>query len=120
MSSRSSEQVRIIATLVLTLAATSAVASLAGLLTAGGQGLHPAETAWGAAATLLLLVLNVCIGVLLIGQGTAQLVQDVPPTPAEILAKMATFAALTLVAGGLLLRTRRSGGVYLRPSKVIP
>lgn len=59
---------------------------------------------WGAALTLLVLTLNACIGVLLMGQGAAQLLDGVPLTVAEVVAKMATFATLTLVAGGLLLR----------------
>ena len=59
---------------------------------------------WGAVLTVLVLTLNTCIGVLLMGQGTAQLLDGVPLTVAEIVAKMATFATLTLVAGGLLLR----------------
>ncbi len=61
---------------------------------------HPA----GAALCVVMLVVNVCIGVLLMSQGVAQLVADVPLTIGEIAAKMLTFAALTLVAGGLLLR----------------
>ena len=43
------------------------------------------------------------------GQGVAQLVSGVPMTPAEIVAKMLTFAVLTLVAGGLLARLARVG-----------
>ena len=58
----------------------------------------------GAALTFVLLVMNVCIGVLLMGQGVAQLVSGVPMTAGEIVAKMLTFAVLTLVAGGLLAR----------------
>ena len=58
----------------------------------------------GRLLTLLMLVLNVCIGVLLMSQGIAQLVLDVPLTTGEIVVKMATFAVLTFVAGGLLLR----------------
>lgn len=64
---------------------------------------------WGAALTLVMLTLNACIGVLLMGQGAAQLLDGVPLTVAEIVAKMATFATLTLVAGGLLLRMALSG-----------
>jgi hypothetical protein len=60
--------------------------------------------AGGRVLTLVMLVLNVCIGVLLIGQGVAQILAGVPLTAAEIIAKMLTFAALTLVAGGLLAR----------------
>jgi hypothetical protein len=40
------------------------------------------------------------------GQGVAQLVSGVPMSAGEIVAKMLTFAVLTLVAGGLLLRMR--------------
>lgn len=58
----------------------------------------------GPVLTLVLLVTNVCIGVLLMGQGVAQLASGVPMTAGEIVAKMLTFAALTLVAGGLLVR----------------
>jgi hypothetical protein len=58
----------------------------------------------GRVLALVMLVLNVCIGVLLMAQGVAQLVAGIPLTPAEIVAKMATFATLTLVAGGLLAR----------------
>lgn len=58
----------------------------------------------GPVLTFVLLVMNVCIGVLLMGQGVAQLVSGVPLTAGEIVAKMLTFAALTLVAGGLLVR----------------
>ena len=58
----------------------------------------------GGLLTLLVLVLNVCIGVLLMGQGVAQLLLDVPLTPAEIAGKMATFTVLTFMAGGLLVR----------------
>jgi len=64
---------------------------------------------WGGVLTLLVLTLNACIGVLLMGQGAAQLLDGVPLTVAEIIAKMATFATLTLVAGGLLLRMALSG-----------
>jgi hypothetical protein len=59
---------------------------------------------WGGVLTLVVLALNACIGVLLMGQGAAQLLDGVPLTVAEIVAKMATFATLTLVAGGMLLR----------------
>lgn len=58
--------------------------------------------------TVLILVLNVCIGALLLGAGLAQLIADVPLTPAEIIAKMLSFAVLTLVAGGLLATLYRS------------
>ncbi|MGN6576681.1 MAG: hypothetical protein ACTHKG_13425 [Nocardioides sp.] len=58
----------------------------------------------GIVLTLIMLVLNVCIGLLLMGQGVAQLVSGVPMGAGEIVAKMLTFAVLTFVAGGLLLR----------------
>ncbi len=58
----------------------------------------------GRGLALVLLVLNVCIGVVLIGQGASQLLLDVPLTTGEILGKMLSFALLTLVAGGLLMR----------------
>jgi hypothetical protein len=58
----------------------------------------------GSALALIMLVINACIGVVLMSQGVAQLVSGVPLTGGEILTKMLTFAALTLVAGGLLTR----------------
>jgi hypothetical protein len=58
--------------------------------------------------TVVVLVLNVCIGALLLGAGLAQLVADVSLNPAEIVAKMLSFAALTFVAGGLLATLYRS------------
>jgi hypothetical protein len=58
----------------------------------------------GSVLALIMLVINVCIGVVLIAQGIAQLVSGVPLTVGEIITKMLTFAALTLVAGGLLTR----------------
>jgi hypothetical protein len=54
----------------------------------------------GRVLTLVVLVVNVCVGTLLVGQGIAQLSSGVPLTPADIAAKMLTFAVLTLVAGG--------------------
>jgi hypothetical protein len=63
----------------------------------------------GLVLALIMLVINVCVGTLLMGQGIAQLVAGVPLTPAEIVAKMATFAALTVVAGGLLARLALAG-----------
>lgn len=58
--------------------------------------------------TVVVLVLNVCIGALLMGAGLAQLAADVPLAPGEIVAKMLSFAVLTLVAGGLLITLHRS------------
>jgi hypothetical protein len=52
--------------------------------------------------TLVVIILNVAIGLLLIGQGAAQLLAGVPLTTGEIVGKMLSFAFLTLVAGGLL------------------
>ena len=66
---------------------------------------HPS----GRVLTLIMLVVNVCVGTVLMGQAVAQLVSGVPVTPAEIVAKMLTFAVLTLVAGGLLARLARVG-----------
>jgi hypothetical protein len=58
----------------------------------------------GRVLALIVLVINVCIGVVLMSQGVAQLVSGVPLTAGEIITKMLTFAALTLLAGGLLAR----------------
>ena len=63
----------------------------------------------GSVLALIMLVINVCIGVVLIAQGIAQLVSGVPLTAGEIITKMLTFAALTLVAGGLLARMAHPG-----------
>jgi hypothetical protein len=56
----------------------------------------------GYVLTLTVLVLNVTIGLMLMGQGAAQLLAGVPMTPGEIVSKMLTFAALTIVAGTIL------------------
>lgn len=77
------------------------VAVLAAVLLGRGASLGPF-------LAFQMLVLNVLIGILLIGQGAAQLSGDVPLTVVEIVAKMASFALLTLVAGILLLRLARS------------
>jgi hypothetical protein len=58
----------------------------------------------GSVLALVMLVVNVCIGILLMAQGVAQLASAVPMTIGEIIAKMLTLAVLTLVAGGLLIR----------------
>jgi hypothetical protein len=63
----------------------------------------------GRVLALVLLVVNVCVGTLLMAQGIAQLTSGVPLTPTEIVVKMLTFAVLTLVAGGLLARLARVG-----------
>jgi hypothetical protein len=71
------------------------------------------RTPLGHVMTLTVLVLNVSIGLVLMGQGAAQLLAGVPMTPGEIVSKMLTFAALTVVAGWVLVvmaRTRRSDG----------
>lgn len=86
------------ATEALDLAVVVPVVVVAGVLLHRGRPM-------GRLLTLLMLVLNVCIGVVLMSQGIAQLVLDVPLTTGEIVVKMATFAVLTFVAGGLLLRT---------------
>ena len=52
----------------------------------------------------MILVVNVCIGTLLMSQGSAQLIAGVPLTVGDIIARMLSFALLTLVAGGLLAR----------------
>lgn len=58
----------------------------------------------GRVLAFIMLVINVCIGVLLLAQGLSQLISGVPMTVGEIIGKMLTFVALTLVAGGLLAR----------------
>ena len=62
----------------------------------------------GSVLALVMLVINVCVGVVLMAQGVAQLLSGVPLTVGEIITKMLTFAALTLVAGGLLARMART------------
>jgi hypothetical protein len=79
------------------------VAVLAGVQLLRGRPL-------GFVLTYVLLVINVCIGVVLVRQGLAQLVFGVPMTVGEIVGKMLTFAVLTVVAGGLLLRMGVVGG----------
>ena len=63
----------------------------------------------GRVLALIMLVVNICIGVVLMAQGIAQLVSGVPLIIGEIVTKMLRFAALTLVAGGLLGRMARVG-----------
>jgi hypothetical protein len=70
--------------------------------------------------SVLILVLNVCIGVMLLGAGLAQLLADVPLTPGEIIAKMLSFAVLTLVAGGLLATLYRSARARQRLAPAQP
>ena len=55
----------------------------------------------GRVLALIMVVINVCVGVVLMSQGVAQLLSAVPLTVGEIITKMLTFAALTLVSGGL-------------------
>jgi hypothetical protein len=49
----------------------------------------------------IMLMLNVTIGLALMAQGGTQLLAGVPLTPGEIVGKILSFAALTLVAVGL-------------------
>jgi hypothetical protein len=63
----------------------------------------------GSVLALIMLVISVCVGVVLMAQGIAQLVSGVPLTVGEIITKMLTFAAMTLVAGGLLAWMARTG-----------
>jgi hypothetical protein len=58
----------------------------------------------GRVLALIILVVNVCIGMVLMAQGVAQLVSGVPLTVGEIVTKMLSFAAPTLIASGLLAR----------------
>jgi hypothetical protein len=60
--------------------------------------------AQGTVLAFVILVVNLCIGTLLMAQGFAQLISGVPLTVGEIIAKMLSFAVLTLLAGGLLAR----------------
>ena len=50
----------------------------------------------------VMLILNVTIGAMLMGQSAAQLVAGVPLTTGEIVGMILSFAALTVVAAGLL------------------
>ena len=74
----------------------------------------------GSVLALIMLVINVCIGVVLIAQGIAQLVSGVPLTVGEIITKMLTFAALTLVAGGLLDADGAPGASNAARSRAAP
>jgi hypothetical protein len=47
----------------------------------------------GRVLALIMLVINVCVGIVLMGQAAAQLASGVPLTPAEIVAKMLTFCS---------------------------
>ena len=49
----------------------------------------------------IMLMLNVTIGLALMAQGGAQLLAGIPMTPGEIVGKILSFAALTLVAIGI-------------------
>src|SRR3954469_25310851 len=61
-------------------------------------------TALGQLGAATMLSLNVALGLALVGQGVAQLLTDVPLSGGEKVAAMATFAAMTTVAGVLLGR----------------
>jgi hypothetical protein len=56
----------------------------------------------GSVLALVMLVINVCVGVVLMAQGRSAVGRSL--TVGEIITKMLTFAALTLAAGGLLTR----------------
>jgi hypothetical protein len=76
----------------------------------------------GSVLALIMLVINVCIGMVLLAQSIAQLVSGVPLTADEIITKMLTFAALTLVAGGLLARIAHPGAsnaARSRPASIV-
>jgi hypothetical protein len=59
--------------------------------------------AFGPVAATAMLSLNVALGSALAAQGVAQLVAGVPVKPGEIIAMMASFAVMTVVAAALLL-----------------
>jgi hypothetical protein len=63
--------------------------------------LHRKSLAAPLAATSMLM-LNVAVGVALVGQGVAQLTAAVPVSPGEIAGAMASFAIMTVVAAWLL------------------
>jgi hypothetical protein len=73
----------------------------------------------GRVLAFIMLVINVCIGVLLLAQGLAQLMSGVPLTVGEIVSKMLTFAALTLVVGALLTRMATYGTRNAVPNPAI-
>jgi hypothetical protein len=58
---------------------------------------------FGPVAATAMLSLNVALGSALAAQGVAQLVAGVPVKPGEIIAMMASFAVMTVVAAALLL-----------------
>jgi hypothetical protein len=58
----------------------------------------------GPLAATAMLALNVALGLALVGQGVAQQIADVPMSPGEKIGAMASFAAMTVVAGVLLGR----------------
>src|SRR3712207_9317462 len=71
----------------------------------------------GVALTLGSLVLNLCIGVVLLAQGASQVLSGVPLTTGEIVGKSLSFLGLTVIAGGLLgrilVRARTEGGMKI-------
>jgi hypothetical protein len=80
-----------------------------------------ASLAWrrspiGVALALVLLVMNVCIGVVLLAQGASQILSAVPLTTGEIAGKSLSFLGLTVVAGGLLGRILARTPVDVRRS----
>ena len=76
------------------------------------------RTPSGRVLAVVMLVVNVCIGLLLMGQALAQVLAGVPLTPGEIVTKVLTFAVLTLVAGGLLARMAIAGRAARRDGVV--
>lgn len=84
-------------------------AVLAAVLLRRGQPL-------GHLLSVLMLVLNVTIGLMLMSQGVAQLIAGVPLTTGEIVGMVLSFAALTVVAAGLLTAVFRNwNATGLRP-----
>jgi hypothetical protein len=96
--------------LVSALIVLVAASSLIGLLTSGGPGRQLVQTARGATVTLYAEGLYAADTWLIgAGKGVAQLVSGVPLTAGEIVTKIVTFAALTLIASGLLARMAQVG-----------
>jgi hypothetical protein len=63
----------------------------------------------GSVLTPVMLVVTVCIGILLMAQGVARFASGVPMRVSEIIAKMLTFAVLTVVTAGLPIRMALAG-----------
>jgi hypothetical protein len=97
------------ATEALDLGGVVPVALVAAALVRQGRAL-------GIAMSLGLLVLNVCIGVVLLAQGASQVLSGVPLTTGEIVGKSLAFLGLTVVAGGLLGRIHVRSRVDARKS----